>query len=168
MHIRTAQTEDLLQIASIGKRSFLAAFLNEGNKEEVIAYVHQVYDPSALKRRFSDAENSFLVAEEEKDVVGFAELNHEKPGHGLSSASLKLERLYLDPDCIGKGYGAALMKECFSRCKEQKSEFLWLQVLRSNKQAITFYEHWGFKEFNRSPAKFKADNELDLWLWSRS
>jgi predicted N-acetyltransferase YhbS len=30
--------------------------------------------------------------------------------------------------------------------------------------ALLFYERWGFEEFHRSPAKFKADKEQDLWM----
>jgi ribosomal protein S18 acetylase RimI-like enzyme len=166
MHIRPAEREDASQIAEIGKRAFITAFLNEGNREEVLEYLDKVYALDYVQERIDSPSNRFLVLEKEEVVIGFAEMNFEVPESIQGTSCLKLERLYLDPGQIGKGAGAALMKASIELAKKENCSCLWLQVLRSNEAAVNFYESWGFQIFDRSPAKFKADMELDLWMWS--
>jgi ribosomal protein S18 acetylase RimI-like enzyme len=166
MHIRPAEREDASQIAEIGKRAFITAFLNDGNREEVLTYLDHVYALEYVQKRIAQADTRFLVIASEELFIGFVELNFEIPERFQGEKCLKLERLYLDPDQIGKGAGAALMKASFDLAKKEKCVCLWLQVLRSNEAAVNFYESWGFQIFDRSPAKFKADMELDLWMWS--
>jgi ribosomal protein S18 acetylase RimI-like enzyme len=164
MLIRQASRKDAARIADIGRRSFIQYFMNEGNAPELLLYVDKVYAPEALEKRMNTARIEFMVVEDEGEVQGFAELEWTCPEQFPSKKYLKLERLYLDPARVGTGAGAKLMKASIGRAKEEGSDGLWLQVLRTNTLAISFYERWGFKEFHRSPAKFKADKEQDLWL----
>jgi ribosomal protein S18 acetylase RimI-like enzyme len=166
MHIRPAEREDASQIAEIGKRAFITAFLNEGNREEVLSYLDHIYGLDYVQKRIAQADIRFIVITSDEVFIGFAELNFEIPDTFKGEKCLKLERLYLDPGQIGKGAGAALMKASIELAKKENCSCLWLQVLRSNEAAVNFYESWGFQIFDRSPAKFKADMELDLWMWS--
>lgn len=164
MHIRPAERKDASQIAAIGKKAFITAFLNDGNRLEVLEYLDNVYELDYVHERIASPNNRFLILEKEEDVIGFAELNFEIPEAMRGLSCLKLERLYLDPKAIGIGAGAALMKASMELATAEKCDVLWLQVLRSNEHAVRFYEQWGFQVFYRSPAKFKADMEMDLWM----
>lgn len=164
MLIRQASMKDAARIADIGRRSFIQYFMNDGNAPELLVYLDKVYAPDALEKRMSTAGIEFMVVEGEGEVQGFAELEWTCPEQFSSKKCLKLERLYLDPTRVGTGTGALLMKASIERAKATGCSKLWLQVLRTNSLALLFYERWGFEEFHRSPAKFKADKEQGLWM----
>ena len=164
MLIRQASTQDAARIADIGRRSFIQYFMNEGNASELLIYVDKIYAPKALEQRMTAENSEFLVADDEGEVQGFAELEWACPELLPAAKCLKLERLYLDPIRVGTGAGALLMKASIERAKATGCSKLWLQVLRTNTLALLFYERWGFEEFHRSPAKFKADKEQDIWM----
>ena len=57
--------------------------------------------------------------------------------------TLKVDQLYILPECQGKGIGAACMKRIIDDAnREQKS--VTLQVLKINTRATAFYQRLGF------------------------
>lgn len=92
----------------------------------------------------------FIVAENEIDVLGymgFAAVCGE--GYVTNVAVFEKYR--------NMGVGTALVSEAVSYCKENKLDFLSLEVRKSNENAIKLYEKFGFqvvgerKDFYRNP-----------------
>lgn len=69
------------------------------------------------------------------DVVGF-----------IGVADGNIEMLFLDPDCMGLGYGRALLEYAIGEMGAVK-----VDVNEQNPNAVGFYEHLGFKVIGRSP-----------------
>jgi ribosomal protein S18 acetylase RimI-like enzyme len=56
-----------------------------------------------------------------------------------------LEVVYVRPEARGSGIAAELMREVVTRLREAGAEMLELEVLASNAEARSIYEHWGLK-----------------------
>lgn len=150
-------------IGDIGYKAFRHFFETDSNRAELLPYIEIAFSEKGILKEFEANENTFLLAKEDEKIIGFARL-WEQEIVQLKEKALKLERLYLYPEMVGTGAGAFLMQKSIDFAKENKYMNLWLQVFRPNIKAIQFYEKWGFSEFHTSPAKFEADNEIDLWM----
>lgn len=64
----------------------------------------------------------------------------------LGVAENKLEMLFLDPTCIGKGVGKAL-----TRFAIDKLNVTEVDVNEGNSNAVQFYRHFGFEVYDRTP-----------------
>lgn len=75
-----------------------------------------------------------IVAYEENQAVGF-----------MGIAQEKLEMLFLEPNCIGKGIGKAFLR----KAKEEYA-VQYVDVNEQNPHAVEFYKHAGFAVFERT------------------
>ena len=154
---------DVRDIADIGYKAFRHFFETDTNRAELLPYIKVAFSNEHILQEFDSYNNTFLLAKDEKRTIGFARLWEQKHKE-LEGKTLKMERLYLYPEIVGKGAGAFLMQASINFAKEKGYDSLWLQVFRPNNKAIEFYSKWGFKEFHTSRAKFAADKEIDLWM----
>lgn len=79
--------------------------LADYSPQQVAAWAPEIPDPEAWHRRM--ASRTTLVAEENDEVVGFAEL--EESGH--------LDMFYLRRDAIGRGFGSRLYEAVESEAR---------------------------------------------------
>lgn len=118
------QAETLTQIAFAAKRHW-------GYPERWI----QIWSPLlTISSEFIETHDTY-VAYVGGEPVGFYAISVEEEKAGV-------EHLWVLPDFIGKGIGAALFRHMISRCKD-----LGVQVLEieSDPNAQGFYEHMGAK-----------------------
>ena len=161
--LRLGGLTDAAEIALLGKTAFQHFFENKNNRNELIDYLKVAFSEKNILKEFGSLNNAFLLAIQKEQIMGFARLWEEKNLHSPPN-SLKMERLYIWPDMVGKGLGAYLMQSSLDYTKRQGFKILWLQVLRPNQRAVKFYHDWGFEIFHESPGKFKGDNEIDYWM----
>lgn len=64
----------------------------------------------------------------------------------LGVAGNKLEMLFLDPESIGKGVGKAL-----TRLAIDELHVTEVDVNEGNTNAVAFYKHFGFEQYDRTP-----------------
>lgn len=96
-----------------------------------------IYSESSLQKQF-DANHNFLIVEENKKPVAFADYSL------LNDNIYKLHKIYVLQNQQGKGIGQILIKHIIKIIKEQNATALLLNVNRNNK-AKQFYERLGFK-----------------------
>ena len=164
MKLRIASPDDAQIIGEIGYQAFRKFFETDINRHQLLPYIEVAFSKQSIENEFSAKGNIFLLAEKLGKVIGFARLWEEDAEKLKPAKMIKMERLYLVPDEVGTGAGAFLMVESLNYAEKNGFDKIWLQVLRPNKLAISFYNKWGFIEFDTSPAKFEADNEIDLWM----
>ena len=63
----------------------------------------------------------------------------------------------------GKQIGKAMLYKAIAIARSKKASFLWLGVWKKNKEAIKFYERYGFKKFMTHPYLIGKDKQTD-WL----
>lgn len=85
-----------------------------------------------------------LVAEIGEDVVGVAAVSKDEEGD-----EGEIEHLWVEPECHGRGVGAALVLECMERARGWGIELL---RVRSDPQARRFYERLGATYRGEVPA----------------
>ncbi|MGE0590705.1 MAG: GNAT family N-acetyltransferase [Cyclobacteriaceae bacterium] len=64
----------------------------------------------------------------------------------LGVAGNKLEMLFLDPESIGKGVGKALTRFAIDELNVTE-----VDVNEGNVNAVAFYKHFGFEQYDRTP-----------------
>ena len=84
----------------------------------------------------------FLVAEEStsREPVGYAAMY----ANDLTSRTAYITLICVRECAQGKHVGSMLLKECFSRARQNGMEQIRLEVLDNNANAIRFYQHHGF------------------------
>lgn len=78
--------------------------------------------------------DNLIVVYENCNPIGF-----------MGVAQRKVEMLFLDPACIGKGIGKSLITKAI-----HEYEVLYVDVNEQNPHAVEFYKHFGFVEFDRT------------------
>ena len=104
-----------------------------------------VADPETLRRELFErhrAEVLFAVAEGRE--VGFALFFHNFSTF-LGRAGLYLEDLFVRPECRGRGYGRALLKELARIARERGCGRMEWWCLNWNQPSIAFYRSLGAK-----------------------
>ncbi|MEM7162908.1 MAG: GNAT family N-acetyltransferase [Bacteroidota bacterium] len=163
IEIKIATRENANEIAELGKVAFRHFFENENNRTELLEYLNTAFSREHILTEFEALNNVFLLAVKDNQLQGFARLWEDK-NHYAPDDSLKMERLYIWPELVGSGLGALLMQSSIDFTAQNKYVNLWLQVLRPNERAVSFYRKWGFEYFHESPGKFEGDNEIDYWM----
>jgi len=132
--IRKARTEDTPLILQMIRE--LADF--EQLLDQVTA------DEATLRHSlFSDPKGpEALIAEENGRPVGFVLFFHNFSTF-LGKKGIYIEDLYVRPECRGKGYGEALLKEICLLAIERKCRQVDWCVLDWNERAINFYKKMG-------------------------
>ena len=104
-----------------------------------------VADPETLRRELFErhrAEVLFAVAEGRE--VGFVLFFHNFSTF-LGRAGLYLEDLFVRPECRGRGYGRALLKELARIARERGCGRMEWWCLNWNQPSIAFYRSLGAK-----------------------
>lgn len=111
------------------------------------------YSPADNLRHFREVvmrENEVWLAVEGGVVVGF-----------LAVGTRRIDHLYVDPGCQGRGVGAALL----ARAKELAPQGLSLYTHQRNHRARGFYERHGFRAvaFGLSPPPESEPDVTYVW-----
>lgn len=83
-----------------------------------------------------------LIAEENGEPVGFVLFFHNFSTF-LGRKGIYIEDLYVRPECRGKGYGEAILKEICQLAQERNCGRVEWWVLDWNERAINFYKKMG-------------------------
>lgn len=77
--------------------------------------------------------------------------------------TIKLDNLFLLPECIGLGYGKFLMNNFLKRIKETAATKI---ILDADPNAENFYKTFGFQTYNRleTPIKGRFLPQMELYI----
>lgn len=116
------------------------------------------YPPEVINFLYESHRDTFLVAEKEREVIGFViGIVQKKEGHILVIA--------IRDDYKKKGIGTFLMKKLIDTYKKKGITQLKLEVRASNVAALSMYKNLGFKITNR--LKHYYENGEDGFLLRR-
>lgn len=147
MHIRYANENDLDILLELGKATFYSAFAEHNTVEDMSVYMAEAFTPEIIAADFHNNNILFLIAEIDNDPIGYVKLSWDQRGDYLTGTNpIRLERLYLLDQCIGKGLGGILMTAIIDEARRRGHDTIWLGVWEHNERAIKFYDKWGFKK----------------------
>jgi ribosomal protein S18 acetylase RimI-like enzyme len=167
LHLREADFADLASLLDVAQTSFVQAFTEGNNPENVQAYLSQAFTPVQLEKEWRNPASTFLLASLEGKLVGYTKVNLAAAQTDVQDPdSLEVARLYTLEEVWGRGVGQFLLDAALAFAKEKGKTFVWLGVWEHNARAIRFYEKNGFKTFGSHPFPFGDEVQND-WLMRR-
>lgn len=104
------------------------------------------------------------VLEEDGRIRGWAATGPARDAD-LDDTTLELYAIYLDPTCVGRGYGRALMEHCLAAAIARGGTHMVMWVLTGNDRARRFYAAAGFEpDPRREPEAFRDTGQTKLRL----
>lgn len=141
--VRPATPADLPRLAAVAEATFRAAFADANDPADIEAYVADAFAPAWLAQELADPRVTYLVADADGELVGYAKLRAGTPDPAVRGARpVELERIYAARP--GGGVGAALLRACLGAAAAAGHRTLWLGVWEHNLRAIAFYRREGF------------------------
>ena len=147
--IRKSIASDLDEVVAFGKQSFTETFGHLYPEEDLVTYLNSSYHNDKFLNYIEDNNKYGLyIAIDDDKIVGYilvskgADLPHEE----ITDNCYEIVKLYITPNCFGKGISHSLMKEAmgwiykFGNCND-----IWLSVYSDNIRAQKFYQKYGFK-----------------------
>ncbi len=157
MRVRQAQPADAAEIALITNeiiRDTLVTFTSDERSAESIA--------DDIRARGA----AFLVAEDQRQVIGFATYAPFRSGPGY--AKCREHSIQLADDARGRGVGGALMEQLQQVARSEGVHVLVAGISSANPGAIAFHSALGFSEVGRMPqVGHKWGQYLDLVLMQK-
>lgn len=154
--IRRFQKGDGSQVKQVALESWKYTYDGIFSMEEIVSFNDGVYAVASLERLIELYEpdiNDFFVAVDGTTVIGFAQISFEQFWEYYNEVSpakikqrdLRLGRIYLLPDYIGKGIGRMLLDEVEKFVRKHSKSMYHVLVHKDNKIGIKFYEKNGFE-----------------------
>lgn len=136
---KKATHEDIKKIRAIAEKTWFVTYEPILGKEQPQFMFDLIYSEVALAEQMIDGQ-VFVLQFAENQIVAFASYSIKEEGNNI----YKLNKLYLDPDFQGGGFGKKLLIEVERQLKDLGGKILDLNVNRYNK-ARFFYEKVGFE-----------------------
>lgn len=148
--------EDLDKILPLALKSWKFTYKDIYTEDFIDTYVSRVYRKDSLSSILKQSTNdltSFVVLVEQvtNSIKGFAQVGYEKYWeHGDKKSPVRLFRIYLDPEILGKGLGELLLVQVeeFVR-RENKNRYI-VGVHEKNIIGLRFYAKHGFEVISKT------------------
>lgn len=161
---RECNMEDLNALIEISRVTFVDAFEKANNPEDFKNYLAKAFSIEKIKSELLDRNTHFYFTYLNDSLVGYFKLNEaQAQTESFEDNTLELERIYVLRNFQGKQIGKAMLYKTIAIARLKKASFLWLGVWEKNKEAIKFYERYGFKKFKTHPYLIGKDKQTD-WL----
>lgn len=147
MEIRTAKPGDRPAIRDVARRSMQASYSLD--PQTIVGAIEEWYDEDRLTAVFEDDGKLLLVAEQDDQVVGFA----DSVVTGEETAELLW--LHVDPDYRSEDCGKRLFDATRNRLAGRGATTLRARVLADNADGNAFYEQQGLTKVG------EAEVEID-------
>jgi ribosomal protein S18 acetylase RimI-like enzyme len=163
--IRRSKPDDAGLLADLGARTFSETFASDNTPENMAAYLASSFNLAQQTDELADPAATFLIAEVNGAVAGYAMLRAGKPAEAIEGAKpVELVRLYVSREWLGSGVGEALMRECLDEAQDAGHETIWLGVWERNARAQAFYRKWNFNVVGEHVFQLGSDRQTDILM----
>lgn len=166
--IAKANLATATRLAALGRQTFTETFAADNSPEDLAEFLDQAYGPELQLSELQQARCTFLLAEMQGQLVGYAKLWRDSPlgtvGGEPALDSLEIKQLYVAEDWIGTGLGAALMRRVLETAQAERCPAVVLGVWERNERAQAFYQRFGFREVGEVEFRLGQDVQRDLIL----
>ncbi len=138
--IRTAITSDIPTIQRVVAPAWRAVYGPILSSEQVEFMLEEFYNDTVLTDLITNTKQEFVLLFEDSEAKGFAAFSAREEDPSVH----KLNKLYLLPECKGKGFGRMLMDEVISRVDARGGKVIELNVNKYN-DSHHFYRKMGFE-----------------------
>lgn len=160
--IRRAAPADAARLAAFASGAFVDTFGADNTPEDMTAYLAESFGEAVQRSELEDPEVTVLLAESDKELVGYAMLRDGAVATPVDSTrAIEIARLYAGKPWIGAGIGALLMRSCLTEARSRDKDTIWLGVWERNARAIAFYRRWGFADVGSQSFQLGGDLQSD-------
>lgn len=137
--------EDIALLRQLAIKTFVDTYSAHNTPEVMADYLEKAFHEAQLVRELSHPESEFHVIEEAGQWIAYIKLNEgTAQTDDRSDSVLEIERIYVDQDYQGNGFGKILLEIAVAVARTKRKGKLWLGVWEQNPKAISFYESQGF------------------------
>lgn len=165
MNVRPATEDDLPEIRDVADRSLALSYddvLDSDARAQAVEawYGTEESSPGALTDQIGDTETVAIVAEDNKQIVGFVQayLSGDSPRIG------QIEWLHVHPDHRDDGIGDRLLEEVESALSEADADRIEGRVIEANAEGRAFYEQHGYEPGQTRRVRLASDQVAELTL----
>ncbi len=145
--LRAGVPDDALCIGVLATQVFLDTYAIVGIRPDLAREVLDGYSPQVFAMRLTNPGLSFIVAERNAHLIGFAEVDCKSPCPVASVQSrVELARLYVQRRFQRCGVGTRLLHEAEALAARQGATALWLKTWSGNDRALAFYAALGYED----------------------
>jgi len=165
IEIRRGTPADAAVLAEFARRLYVDAFGVENDPHHLARFLETNYGIEQQGRELSSADVITLLAEEEGDLIGFAQVRRSTPPQCAAGDDVvELWRFYIDRPYHGRGVAQLLMSEALTAGSDLDGRSVWLSVWERNPRAIAFYKKFGFKDVGTKDFWVGGDRQMDRVL----
>ena len=162
---RRAVLDDAETLLEFAARTYYETFSPVNTPENMQAYMATAFTLPQIKEELSDPRATFLLAEIEGHLCGYAKLLADQPPDCIiGGAPIELVRFYIDQSWYGSGLASALMEVCLAEAKQGGFKTIYLGVWEKNLRAQAFYQKWNFVRVGEHIFEMGDDPQLDWWM----
>lgn len=163
--IRTADERDVPTLITLGARTFEDTYGHANEPATLAAHIAASYNGDVISAALRDPHVTYVVADAEGEIVGFAKLVVGSREQGIDAGRpAELNQLYVSSDRHGRGLGRRLLEACATRAADAGCDVLWLGVWEKNPDAIGFYERVGFRRSGIHDFVLGSDVQTDVLM----
>jgi ribosomal protein S18 acetylase RimI-like enzyme len=146
LSIRRAQPPDAALLARFAARTFFETYADANDPADMADHLSAKYGEAIQDAEIRNPMASYLLAEVEGGLAGYAYLLFEHAPEGVAlDRPVELVRFYVAREWHGRGVAQALMTACVDEARRGGGNTLWLAVWQENARAISFYRKAGFE-----------------------
>ncbi len=165
VQIVRANLQNLKELTDIARRSFLEAYPQNTDHENMDLYLKGAFTEKEIKSQLQNKDSIFFVMQVGDEIIGYAKLRWDRtPEYLMNTNAIELERLYFLNDFKGEGLGAQFLRFCIDFSLKKNFECMWLLVWEENVSGIQFYKKKGFEIFGRKTFHFGDDSSEDILM----
>lgn len=159
--------ECVIRTAMAGDAEAIARIYNHYVASTIITFEEQAVSIEEMAGRILEIGSAalpWLVAEQDGRIVGYAYASKWK---GRCAYRFSAEcTVYLDPDCVGMGYGTKLYERLFAALRERGMHAVIGGVALPNPASVALHEKLGMtKVAHFREVGFKFDKWIDVGYW---
>lgn len=146
MILRPASLDDMPALAALSCSSFVAAFEDLYEPDDLDDFLRQTYSVAAVTRDFENPNLLYRLAQDDAGLAGYCKIAKRSSyaDHSDAQNPMALNQLYTAPGRTGQGIGAALMEWALGEARELGADAVQLSVYSENFGAQRFYQRYGF------------------------
>lgn len=166
MAIRRAVPEDAVPLRALGIESFVAAFGHLYQQGDLDAFLIENHGLANWRREVLRPDRPIWIARSpDGSLAGYAQAGPcGLPVDRMPDGALQLRRLYVRPDILSHGVGAALMGPVLDWVDAAGRPPLFLGVWSGNLKARKFYRRYGFTRVGQYDFPVGAQIDLEFIL----
>lgn len=141
---RNANLSDVKKLSILLKQVYIHTYGIEGVSDEFANFITVKFSEETLQKNIMDFPESYIVADNDTNLVGAAEIIFEASSPIGNVNAPELSKLYVLERFCGKNIGTGLIEATEEMLRSKGYQEYWLWVLVSNERAISFYKKHGF------------------------